>query len=602
MGLALLWLEGNNLREEGVFIIRNINIIITTIIVIIMETFGDILRDYPTLAVFLTVGLGFMIGRIRIGSFTLGSVTAVLIVGVIVGQAGVAVGGPLRTVFFMMFLFSIGYSVGPEFFKSLRGMGLKQVAFAVVMSMSCFGVTLAIARIMGYGKGVTVGLFAGSQTCSSVIGVGSEAISRLPIDAATREAQMGLIAVCYAVTYIFGTLGTVIMLGSFGPRLLGGVDKVKAMAAELEKSLEDSRWQTDPSKLNAHRGVSFRAYRLNGSLFRENDGLSVTALEEFLNARGLQVYVSRVEQEGKIFVPKPTDILYRGDLAVISGPRRYMVKVGQYAGTEIENRELLTYPVGRLPVLVSRRGLAGRTVGELTAEPWMHGITVRRLRRGGREISVKPSRLLQKGDVITLIGNSSLLTEAGKLIGHPDPPTTASDLMFVGLAIFIGGFFGALTVWIGGVPVSFGTSGGALLAGIFFGWLRSRRPTFGQIPAPALWIMNNLGLNVFIAVIGIESAPSFIAGLREVGWMLFVVGAVGTLIPLAFGLWLGHKVFKFNPAITLGCCAGTRTCTASLGAVQDTIGSTVPTIGYTVTYAVSNILLVVWGMVTVLIV
>ncbi|MDE7475311.1 MAG: aspartate-alanine antiporter, partial [Duncaniella sp.] len=175
-------------------------------------------------------------------------------------------------------------------------------------------------------------------------------------------------------------------------------------------------------------------------------------------------------------------------------------------------------------------------------------------------------------------------------------------LMFLGLAIFIGGFLGALTIWVGGVPVSFGTSGGALLAGIFFGWLRSRRPTFGQIPASALWLMNNLGLNVFIAVVGIEAAPSFVAGLRDVGWMRFVAGAIGTMIPLFIGLWMGHKVFKFNPAVTLGCCAGTRTCTASLGAVQDAIGSTVPTIGDTVTYAVSNILLVVWGIVTVMLV
>ena len=183
-----------------------------------------------------------------------------------------------------------------------------------------------------------------------------------------------------------------------------------------------------------------------------------------------------------------------------------------------------------------------------------------------------------------------------------DRPTTSSDLMFVGLAIFVGGVIGAVTIMFGDIPVSFGTSGGALIAGLVFGWLRSKRPTFGHIPDSALWLMNNLGLNVFVAVIGIEAAPSFIAGIKEVGPMLLLVGAVGTSLPLLFGLWLGHKVFKFHPAITLGCCAGTRTCTASLGAVQETLGSTLPAMGYTVTYAVSNILLVIWGMITVLIV
>ena len=157
-----------------------------------------------------------------------------------------------------------------------------------------------------------------------------------------------------------------------------------------------------------------------------------------------------------------------------------------------------------------------------------------------------------------------------------------------------------MSIYIGSIPVSFGTSGGALIAGLVFGWLRSKRPTYGNIPQGALWLMNNLGLNVFIAVVGIEAAPSFVSGIKAVGPMLFVAGAVGTMIPVFFGLWLGHKVFKFNPAITLGCCAGTRTCTAALGAAQSAIGSTVPAIGYAVTYAVSNIMLVIWGLVTVL--
>ncbi len=208
----------------------------------------------------------------------------------------------------------------------------------------------------------------------------------------------------------------------------------------------------------------------------------------------------------------------------------------------------------------------------------------------------------KKGDKLTIIGRPTRVTRASEHIGHVDRPTVSSDLMFVGLAIFVGGLFGAMSFWIGSIPVSFGTSGGALVAGLVFGGLRSRRPTFGHIPPGALWIMNNLGLNVFIAVIGIEAAPSFISGIKAVGPMLLVAGAVGTTIPLLFGLWLGNKVFKFNPAITLGCCAGTRTCTASLGAVQESIDSTIPAIGYTVTYAVSNLMLVIWGLVTVLVV
>lgn len=565
-----------------------------------LDFFGDILRNYPTLAVFLTVGLGFLIGRLRIGSFSLGSVTAVLLVGVVIGQFQISVSGPLKTVFFMMFLFSIGYSVGPEFFKSLRGMGLKQAFFAVMMSFSCFAVTVAISYIFAYNKGETVGLFSGSQTCSSLIGVGSEAISKLPLDSITKNAQLSIIPVCYAVTYIFGTLGTVIILGNFGPRLLGGLEKVKLRAAELEKNLSNDSWRADPAKLNAHRGVSFRAYRLKNKLFK--GGISVADAEAYLNSKNIHAYIGRVQHDSNIFVPQPTDILYPNDQIVVCGQRKYIVKVGDHLGPEVDNSALLTYPVESIPILVTSLKVIGHTVGELMSGPFMRGVSIRHLTRDGKDVNVKSNTVLERGDTLTIIGAPDAVALAGKEIGHADRPTNSSDLMFVGLAIFIGGFLGALTFWIGGVPLSFGTSGGALVAGIFFGWLRSKRPTFGQIPKPALWIMNNLGLNVFIAVVGIEAAPSFISGLRDVGWMLFVAGAIGTMIPLFFGLWLGHKVFKFNPAITLGCCAGTRTCTASLGAVQDAIGSTVPAIGYTVTYAVSNILLVVWGMVTVMLV
>lgn len=222
-----------------------------------IQYLGDILRNYPTLAVFLTVGLGFLLGRVRIGSFSLGSVTAVLLVGVIVGQFEIPMSGPLKTVFFMMFLFSIGYSVGPEFFKSLRGIGLKQVFFAVFMSMSCFAVTIAIAYIFSYSKGETVGLFSGSQTCSSLIGVGSEAILKLPIDQGIKDKEIAIIPVCYAVTYIFGTLGTVILLGNFGPKLLGGIEKVRQQAVELEKALKTTHG--NPTRRNSMPTVEFHS-------------------------------------------------------------------------------------------------------------------------------------------------------------------------------------------------------------------------------------------------------------------------------------------------------------------------------------------------------
>lgn len=565
-----------------------------------MNNFVDILRSYPAIAIFLTVGLGFLIGRIKIKSFSLGSVTSVLLVGVLIGQLDIPMSGPIKTFFFMMFLFSIGYSVGPQFFRSLKGMGLKQALFAVIMGISIFGVTLGMAKIMGYTKGETVGLFSGSQTCSALIGLGSESIKNLHLDDAVTAKELNIIPVCYAVTYIFGTLGTVILLGNLGPWLLGGLDKVKRDTLELEKSIDRGITGNDPAYVEAMRKVSFRSYIADNPIFSE--GITVKQFEKGMRSRGYVIYVDRIRKNGEITEPEMDTVMNIGDVIVICGRREYMVNMEDFIGPETDDEKLLSYNVQCLPITISARGGHGKTIADVRRRTMMHGVMILGIEREGREIEVKDNVKLVKGDIVTVIGRDIDVAQATRSVGYVDRPSTASDLMFVGLSIFIGGLFGALVLYIDNIPISFGTSGGALVAGLVFGWFRSKRPTFGYIPDSAVWLMNNLGLNVFIAVIGIESGPSFISGLQEVGPMLFVAGIVTTTLPLLFGLFLGHKVFKFHPAITLGCCAGTRTCTASLGAVQNALGSSLPAMGYTVTYAVSNILLVIWGLVTVILV
>lgn len=563
-----------------------------------LESFAEILRQYPTLALFLTIGLGFMIGKIKIGNFSLGSVTSVLLVGVIIGQLDIPMSGPLKMVFFMMFLFSIGYSVGPDFFRSLRGGGLKQAFFALIMGSTCFGVTWIIAYIMGYSKGETIGLFSGSQTCSALLGVGIEALGKLGLDKASFDKELNIIPVCYAVTYIFGTLGTVIILGNLAPRLLGGIEKVKAATLELEKKLNSGDNSKDPAYVNAMEKVYYRAYFVKSDFF--NLPRTVRETEKLLRDQGLEVYVDRLRHDGEIKAPRHDDLIYAGDEIVVCGRAEYMVKVTGFIGEEMADPSILAYPLDRVGVVVSKEDFIGKRLSDLRKMKYLHGVVIRDAIRGGKPVDINLETIFEKGDRLTIVGRPVQVKKATTHIGHVDRPSIQSDLMFVGLAIFIGGLFGTMSVYIGSIPVSFGTSGGSLIAGLVFGWLRSKRPTYGNIPEGALWLMNNLGLNVFIAVVGIEAAPSFVAGIKAVGPMLFVAGAVGTMIPVFFGLWLGHKVFKFNPAITLGCCAGTRTCTAALGAAQSAIGSTVPAIGYAVTYAVSNIMLVIWGLVTVL--
>ena len=313
-----------------------------------------------------------------------------------------------------------------------------------------------------------------------------------------------------------------------------------------------------------------------------------------------RVFVERLRVDGKIVDAEFSTRVKKGDEIVLSGRREYVIEDESWIGTEVADNELLSFPIEQVRVMLTKKMVDGITVDALRVKPFMAGIIIKSITRGGVEIPVLAQTELCAGDIITINGLAREVNVAAPQIGYVDRPTNQTDLVFVGLGIVIGGIIGALTLHLGGVPISLSTSGGALIAGLVFGWLRSKRPTFGGIPQPALWILNNLGLNMFIAVVGITAGPTFIQGIEKVGFMLFIAGVLATSIPLFIGIWMGAKIFKFHPAINLGCCAGGRTTTAALGAIQDSLQSSIPAMGYTVTYAVGNTLLILWGVAIVL--
>jgi len=555
------------------------------------------MRDNPAIAIFLTLGIGFLVGKLKYKTFSLGNVTSVLLVGVLVGQLGIPVPGPLKSVFFLLFLFAIGYSVGPEFFRALRGSGIKQVMFAVVMCVICFLVTWGVALLFHYNVGEAMGLFAGAQTISAVIGVGQDAIGNMNASAADKTAWTNIIPVCYAVTYIFGTIGSAWILGSVGPAMLGGIKKVRKETAELEKSMNRSSINGDPAYINALRPVVYRAYEVTGDYF--SIPRSVAEIEKHIADMGRRAFIVRLRVDGK-FIDNPgaEEMVSKNDVVVLSGRRETLVLDESWLGSEIADDALLSFPIEKVPVMVAEKKLDGKTIDDLRHMPEMEGVLISGLTTSsGAPIPVLAKTELHRGYTMTLQGRADDVKKASSIIGYVDKPTNQTDMIFVGLGIFIGTLIGAITIHLGGIPVSLSTSGGALIAGLVLGWLRSKHPTFGKIPSSSLWILNNMGLNMFIAVIGIESGPSFVQGIHQVGWMLFVAGIIATTVPLLLGIWIGDKWFKFPAAINLGCNAGARVTTASLGAIQDSIGSTIPAMGYTVTYAIGNTLLILMAVI-----
>lgn len=561
-----------------------------------MQWFVHVFRQYPELAIFLTLSAGYFIGGLKFGKFSLGAVTSILLIGVLVGQMDIQISPNVKSVFFLMFLFAVGYSVGPQFFGGLKKDGLPQMLFALIVCVLCLVFPWLIGKLMGYDTGLTAGMLAGSQTISAVIGVSSDTINQLDIPAGEKADLINKIPVAYAVTYIFGTAGSAWLLASIGPKLLGGnlVEKAK----ELEIQLGGDSIGNDPGITSAYDRVIFNAYKISSASYACNK--SVLAIEAELDRNGRRLFIERVRR-GKELIDATDDMIIKeNDVIAVGGRREFMMGYVAVNETEILDAELLNFPVEVLSIMVVNKDLPGKTIAELRNMGFMHGVIVRTIKRSGIELPVLPNTKMNKGDMIELIGTKRDMENAIPHIGYADRPTNTTDMIFVGAGIVLGGLLGTLTLHVSGVPLSLSTSGGALIAGLVFGWLRGQHPTFGRIPEPALWFMNNVGLNMFIAVVGITAGPSFVQGFKEAGWGLFLAGAAATALPLIVAVLMGRYLFKFNPIITLGCAAGSRTTTAALGAIQDAVKSKTPALGYTVTYAVGNTLLIIWGVVIVI--
>ena len=540
------------------------------------------------------LGLGYYFGSFTYKGLGLGAVTATLIAAVIIGQLGITISPPLKATVFLMFLFAVGYGVGPQFVRGIAKDGVPQALFAAVVCVFCLVVPYLAARIAGYDIGSAAGLYAGSQTISASMGLATDAINRLGLAPEETKRLLDAMPVAYAVTYIFGTVGSAIVLALIGPALLG-----------IDLEAECKRYEDEHGGKKAAGGAGTAWYQHELRAFRVREGglaVGLTAQEAEARIPGERVFVERINRDGKIMDATADTVIQAGDILAVAGRREVLVKLAGAGAEEVEDRDLLAVPVEGVDVLVTNKAVDGKTLAELAGGPSARGVFLRRIVRGATatEIPILANTTVNRGDILTIVGRTQDTTAAAKALGVADRPSDIADVAFIGAAITIGALVGAIVYKVGGIPLTLSTSGGALISGLVFGWLRSVHPTFGRIPSSTVWFMNSVGLNIFIAVVGISSGPGFVAGLKLLGFSLFLWGIVATSVPLVLAMYVGKYVFKFHPAILLGCCSGARTTTASLGMICDRAKSQIPGLGYTVTYAVGNTLLTIWGLVLVL--
>jgi putative transport protein len=556
-----------------------------------MEYFVTALREHQELTIFLTLAVGFFIGRLRFGSFNLGTVVGTLLAGVLIGQLGIKVDPVVKNVFFDLFLFTIGYKVGPQFFRGLKKDALPQLAVTVVLCVTCLVCAFTASKLLGYDMGTAAGLLAGAFTESTVIGTAADAINRLTLPAAEKTALVNNIPIAYAVTYLIGTAFIVWFYPNVGPRLMG--INLKEESRKLQAQVAGDG-EAEPGMLSALQKFAVRAYRVTNDRLLNRTVAAIEALP-----LGQRVFISRIRRGTEIVEPQLDTIIRPGDVVAVMTRTELLMARGTEIGPEANDPELLDFPVEALDVVLTNRALAGKTMKELAALELSRGVFLRKVVRLGEPMPFTAETRFDRGDMLSLIGAKPDVERAAKELGYPDRPTVATDMIFVGLGILVGGLIGLLSVTVGGLPLTLTASGGALIMGLVFGWLRAVRPTFGRIPEAAMWVFETVGLTVFIGVVGLSAGPSFVAGLQKSGVSLILVGLFVAVVPHVTAILVGRFLLKMNPVILLGACCGAGTITAALRAVQEEAQSPLPALGYTVPYALGNILLTAWGPVIV---
>ncbi len=546
-----------------------------------MDSFVGALRDHQ---------VGFFIGRLRFGSFSLGTVVGTLLAGVLVGQLDIEVPAVVKNVFFDLFLFTTGYKVGPQFFRGLRKDALPQLAVTVVLCVSCLLSAFAAARLLVYDMGTAAGLLAGAFTESTVIGTAADAINRLDLPAAEKAALVNNIPVAYAVTYLIGTAFIVWFLPNVGPRLMRV--NLKEEARKLQAQIAGGE-EHEPGVQSAFQHFAVRAYRVTNERLVNRTVAEIEALPT-----DVRVFISRIRRAGEIIETTPDTIIQKEDVIAVMTHAEALAR-GTTIGPEVNDKALLDFPAEVLDVVITNKALVGTSLAELAQIEAAHGVFLRKIVRLGEPMPYTRQTRVDRGDVLNLIGAKPDVERAAKALGYADRPTVTTDMIFVGLGIFLGGLVGLLSVTIGGLPITLTASGGALIMGLVFGWLRALRPTFGRIPEPAMWVFDTVGLTVFIGVVGLGAGPSFVSGLQKSGPSLIFVGLLVATLPHVLAIVFGRYVLKMNPLILLGACSGAGTVTAALRALQEESQSKLPALGYTVPYALGNILLTAWGPVIV---
>ena len=559
-----------------------------------MDFIGHLFSGQPLVLLFVTIALGYLVGKLKVGTFVLGGIAGTLLVGVVIGQFGVSIDPGIGTIFFALFIYAVGFQGGPQFFHALNLRSLNQLVSAFIMCFTGLLCVLAAAWMFGLDRGMAAGLAAGGLTQSAILGTAGDAIAKLGLSADLTKTMQTNVAVGYAVCYIFGSLGPIIMVTWFLPMVMRW--DIRKEAVELAKSLT-GRAELEPGQFDAVKDIITRVYQVAAG--PQGDRPDHTRTRPAILRRRCRRYlprgqIDRLQRQHR----HPTRRCRRDDRqtqrrgGVLRLPGDEIVAPPRFSVIE-ESRE----------IILTNRLLSGREIGEIHDHATIetrHGVFLTAVKRMGRELPVLNKLQLRTGDELHFTGSTADLNRVQSKIGYKISAAAATDFIFFGIGMVVGLLLGMVAFKIWGVPISIGSGGGCLLSGLLFGWLRSVHPRFAALPIGASNFLRDFGLAVFVGIVGIGAGPHALVAIQQYGLTLFFLGFGVTLIPQIITFFFSYYVLRIkNPIEALACVAGGRSANPAFAALLAKAGNATPVVSFTVTYAVANVFLTLWGPVIV---
>ncbi|WP_321894927.1 aspartate-alanine antiporter [Paraburkholderia heleia] len=560
-----------------------------------MELIRHLFGSQPLLALFATIALGYLIGKIKVGNFTLGGIAGTLLVGVVIGQLGVDIDSNIKNIFFALFIYAVGFQGGPQFFHALNRRSLNQLVSSFVMCLTGLLCVLAAAWMFGLDRGMAAGLAAGGLTQSAILGTAGDALARLGLSPALVKTMQTNVAVGYAVCYIFGSLGPIIMVSWFFPVVMKW--DIRAEALKLAKVMSGGRTELEPGQFNAIRDIVTRIYEVTA----HSKAIGKTALT--LDKELDDAAVEAVFRDSGALELSDTTVIQAGDRVAVTGMIDVLGAAGNAIGHEVTPPRDLSLVEENREIILTNRSLNGREVGEIHDHANVeirHGVFLTAVKRMGRDLPLLNKLQLKTGDELHFVGSPVDLDRVQSKVGYKITAAEVTDFIFFGIGMLVGILIGMIEFRLWGVPVSIGSGGGCLLSGLLFGWLRSVHPRFAALPVGASNFLRDFGLAVFVGIVGIGAGPQALVAIKQYGLTLFFLGVGVTLIPQIITFFFSYYLLGIrNPIEALACVAGGRSANPAFAALLAKAGNATPVVSFTVTYAVANVFLTLWGPVIV---